>query len=235
VSLSLGVFDVFTNMVPGSLYVAVLLFLADGSHLIRLQSFKDVPSIVLITGLLIASYLLGWATEPLAHALNRATQRKHQAARDQEARRAFARTMPGASGRPFVDADIYLLLTAAEIHAPEAATEISRLRATGLMLRNCSVPFLAAAAVAIAEAATGQHTAAAAVAAALLAAAALSVLRASRHVRTWATEKTLGVCYWIPAIDDIIHPPAIPPNRRRGTGTATPQRMRHSRGRTGTT
>ena len=127
-SLSLGVFDVFTNMVPGSLYLSVLLFVADGTHLIRLQSLKDVPSVVLFAGLLIASYLAGWATEPLAHVLNRATQRRHQSARDQQARQAFARNMPGASARPFVEADIYLLLTAAEIHAPDAATEISRLR-----------------------------------------------------------------------------------------------------------
>jgi hypothetical protein len=212
-SLSLGVFDVFTNMVPGSLYLSVLLFVADGTHLIRLQSLKDVPSVVLFAGLLIASYLAGWATEPLAHVLNRATQRRHQSARDQQARQAFARNMPGASARPFVEADIYLLLTAAEIHAPDAATEISRLRATGLMLRNCSVPFLAACAVAAAEAATGHHTVAAAIAAALFAAAALSLLQASRQVRTWATEKTLGVCYWIPEIDDIIRQPRTPARR----------------------
>jgi uncharacterized membrane protein len=65
-SLSLGLFDVFTYMVRGSFYLSVLLFAANSIHLIRLQSFKDVPSIVLITGLLLASFLLGWAAEPIA-------------------------------------------------------------------------------------------------------------------------------------------------------------------------
>jgi hypothetical protein len=64
-SLSLGLFDVFTYIVPGSLYLSVLLFLADSRHLIHFQSFMGVPSIVLIAGLLIASYLLGWASEPV--------------------------------------------------------------------------------------------------------------------------------------------------------------------------
>jgi hypothetical protein len=73
-SLSLGLFDVFTYMVPGSLYLSILLFLADSRHLIHFQSFMSVPSIVLITGLLIASYLIGWASEPLAQAPTRAVQ-----------------------------------------------------------------------------------------------------------------------------------------------------------------
>jgi hypothetical protein len=56
-SLSLGLFDVFTYMVPGSLYLSILLFLTDSRHLIHFQSFMGVPSLVLIAGLLIASYL----------------------------------------------------------------------------------------------------------------------------------------------------------------------------------
>jgi hypothetical protein len=146
-SLSLGLFDVFTYMVPGSLYLSILLFLADSRHLIHFQSFMSVPSIVLITGLLIASYLIGWASEPLAQAPTRAVQFR-AASNDELARKAFAENVPGAAGRPFAQADIYLLLAAAEIHAQDAATEVSRLRATGLMLRNCSVPFLAACALA---------------------------------------------------------------------------------------
>jgi len=83
------------------------------------------------------------------------------------------------------------------MHAKDAATQISRLRATGLMLRNCSVPFLAACAVAVAEAATGRHTTASVIAAVLFAAAAISVLRAGRRMRSWAYGKTPQICYWI--------------------------------------
>ena len=140
-SLSLGLFDVFTYMVPGSLYLSILLFLADNRHLIHFHSFMGVPSVVLVGSLLIASYLLGWASKPLAQALTRAVQ-FWAASNDELARKAFAENVPGAASRPFAQADIYLLLAAAEIHAQDAATEVSRLRATGLMLRNCSVPFL---------------------------------------------------------------------------------------------
>jgi hypothetical protein len=217
-SLSLGLFDVFTYMVPGSLYLSILLFLADSRHLIHFQSFMGVPSIVLIAGLLIASYLLGWASEPLAQALTRAVQFR-AASNDELARKEFAEDLPGAAGRPFAQADIYLLLAAAEIHAQDAATEVSRLRATGLMLRSCSVPFLAACALAAFEAATGHDTPVSATAAVLLAAAAISVLRAGRRVRRWAISKTLQICYWIPEIDEVIRQGSsgrVPRQRRRG-------------------
>jgi hypothetical protein len=217
-SLSLGLFDVFTYMVPGSLYLSILLFLTDSRHLIHFQSFVGVPSIVLIVGLLIASYLLGWASEPLAEALTRAVQFR-AASNDELARKAFAESTPGAVGRPFAQADIYLLLAAAEIHAQDAATEISRLRATGLMLRNCSVPFLAACALAVFEATTGHDTPVSATAAVLFAAAAISVLRAGRRVRRWAISKTLQICYWIPEIDEAIRQGIsgrVPRQRRRG-------------------
>jgi len=136
---------------------AQLLFLTDSHHLIHFQIFMGVPSIVLTAGLLIASYLLGWASEPLAQALTRAAQFR-AASNDELARKAFTENVPGAAGRPFAQADNYLLLAVAEIHAQDAATEVSRMRAAGLMLRNCSVPFLAACALAVFEAATGHDT-----------------------------------------------------------------------------
>ena len=75
-------------------------------------------------------------------------------------------------------ADIYLILAATEIHNQGAATGISRLRATGLMLRNGSLPFLAACVLAAIEAATAHDTPVSAIFAVLFAAAALSVLSA---------------------------------------------------------
>ncbi len=212
-SLSLGLFDVFTYIVPGSLYLSVVLFVTDQFHFIHLEGVKDVPIIVLIAGLLIASYLLGWAAEPLARILNRAVT--FRAARHELAgRMEFADKVPEAAGRLFVHADIYLLLAAAAIHAKDAAMEIGRLRATGLMLRNCSVPFVAACAVAAVEAATGHDTLLSGVSAVLLAGAAFSVLSAGRRVRAWATEKTLQICYWIPEIDEVIRQGSTAPAKR---------------------
>lgn len=219
-SLSLGLFDVFTYMVPGSLYLSVLLFVTSSSHLVHLGSLKDVPSIVLLAGVLIASYLLGWAAEPMANVLNRAMHAR-ATSNEAAARQGFAAMVPSAAGRPFVHADIYLLQAAAEMHAKDAATEISRLRATGLMLRNCSVPLLAACAVAVAEAAAGRHTTASVIAAVLFAAAAISMLRAGRRMRSWAYGKTLQICYWIPEIDEAIRqstPASVQPQRRLRPG-----------------
>lgn len=101
----------------------------------------------------------------------------------------------------------------------DAAIEVSRLRVTGLMLRNCSVPLLAACAIAVFEAATGHDTPGSATAAVLFAAAAVSVLRAGRRVRGWAISKTVQICYWIPEIDEVIRQGTsgrVPPQRRRG-------------------
>lgn len=84
-----------------------------------------------------------------------------------------------------------------------------------MMLRNCSVPFLAAFAVAVFEAAAGHHTPVSVVSAVLFAAATLSVLRVGRRVRTWASAKTLQVCYWIPAIDEVIRHGNTTPVRRQ--------------------
>lgn len=215
-SLSLGLFEVFTYMVPGSLYLSVLLFIAHWLGLVNLGSLKDVPSILIFAGVVIASYLLGSVTEPMAEVLSRAL-RFSASKQDAVIRRAFAADVPSAAGRPFMQADIYLLLAAAEIHAKDAALEISRLRATGLMLRNCSVPFLIASAVATAEAATGRHTAVSVISAVLFAAAVVSVLRSGRRLRTWATSKTLQICYWIPEIDETVRqsgPVPIPRQRR---------------------
>jgi hypothetical protein len=220
-SLSLGLFEVFTYMVPGSLYLAVLLFISRSLHLVDLSGLKDVPSIVVVAGLLIASYLLGSATEPMAEMLSHALRFR---ASSQEAaiRHEFAVGVPGAAGRPFVEADICLLLAATEIHAKDAALEISRLRATGLMLRNCSVPLLAAAVVALTEAVTGHHTAPSVICAAFLAAATLSALRAGKRLRIWAVSKTLQVCYWIPEIDETIRQGSTSPRQRRLRPTRPP-------------
>jgi len=107
-SLSLGLFDVFTYMAPGSLYLSVLLFVTSRSHLVNLGSLKDMPSIVLLAGVQIASYLLGWAAEPMANVLIR-TMHARAASNQAAARQGFASMVPSTAGRPFVHADIYLL------------------------------------------------------------------------------------------------------------------------------
>jgi hypothetical protein len=59
-SISLGLFDLFTYIVPGSLYLALVAYVADRLGWIGIGQFKDVPSLVLFGGIVIASYLLGF-------------------------------------------------------------------------------------------------------------------------------------------------------------------------------
>ena len=82
--------------------------------------------------------------------------------------------------------------------------EISRLRATGLMLRNCAVPLLLTSITSIAEAATRKHVTEAATVAVLSLAGALSAIRQGKRLRIWADMKTLQICYWIANIDELI-------------------------------
>jgi hypothetical protein len=213
-SISLGLFDLFTYIVPGSLYLALVAYVADRLGWIGVGQFKDVPSLVLFGGIVIASYLLGFVAEPLAEQLDR-RMRFWKARYQEDAREVFEASVPGAVHRAYVKADLYLLLAAAETSQKEVALEISRLRATGLMLRNCSVPFLGACIVSIAEAIAGTHLAAAVLCAVFFVAAVLSCLRQGKRLRGWANTKTLQICYWIPGIDD-----AVLGQARRGTAPA---------------
>lgn len=54
----------------------------------------------------------------------------------QAAREEFMARVPQARERPFVRADLLLLLAAAEQHNMETASEVLRLRGLSLMLRN---------------------------------------------------------------------------------------------------
>jgi hypothetical protein len=202
-SLTLGVFDVFTYLIPGSLYLSVIAYVADRLGWIDPGHLTKVPSLILIGAVLVASYLLGWAAEPAAELVNRKLPFRTASPNPRD---VFASRTPNSASRPYVQSDPYLLLSAAEVYAKDAALEISRLRAIGLMLRNCSVPFLAASVVSIVEAVVNPARALAIISAVLFAGAALSVLHSGRRLRGWAFQKTLEICYWIPEIDAAVQP-----------------------------
>jgi hypothetical protein len=56
-SVSLGVFDVFANAVPGSLYLAIAVYLANRFEWLDVHDLRDVDSALLILGAIIAAYL----------------------------------------------------------------------------------------------------------------------------------------------------------------------------------
>jgi len=202
-SISLGLFDVFTYIVPGSLYLALIVYLAEKFSWIEIGQLKNVPCLVLFGGILIICYLLGFVADPLAAQLDKRME-FWKARYREDAKEIFKTRAPGAVHRAYVKADLYLLLAAAETSQKEAALEISRFRATGLMLRNCSVPFLGACIVSVAEAIAGIRPAATILCAVFFAAAVLSCIGQGKRLREWANMKTLDICYWIPGIDEMV-------------------------------
>jgi hypothetical protein len=205
-TIQLGLFDVFTYTIPGSLYLALISYIGERLGWFDIANLKNVPSLVLIGGLLICSYIVGFVADPVAAQLDR-WLRHWKAKYHGHARETFKEQVPSAGTRSYAMADLYLLLALAETTYKEAALEISRLRATGLMLRNCSVPFLFASVVSIVEAAIGSRPLLAALCALLFAGAVLSCIFQGKRLRVWADMKTLQICYWIPGIDNmILHP-----------------------------
>jgi hypothetical protein len=229
VSIQLGLFDVFTYTIPGSLYLALIAYVTNRLGWIDIAHLKAVPDLVLAGALLIASYVVGFVTNPAAEQLDHGLRywlvptlaRRLKpwlrprverlfwrfAAIDRAVvRKTFGERAPGAEGRAYLKADQYLLLALAEANKKEAALEISRFRATGLMLRNCAVPFLLASIVCIGEAASGANLPAALMCAVLFAGGVPSCIGQGKRLRQWAEMKTLQICYWIPDIDERITP-----------------------------
>jgi hypothetical protein len=80
--------------------------------------------------------------------------------------------------------------------------EITRVRASGVMLRGLAAPFAAGTVVALVDGGLHARWVEGAVAAAVLAlASGLAVVRGSEMAR-WAVQKTLELAFWIDGIDD---------------------------------
>lgn len=220
VSLALGVFDLFTYTASGAVYVALLAFIADQLGL-DVTGLASANTTLVLVAALLASYLLGHATYRLGTLLD-ILARRPVADWTGSQRRFSARTATARAAR-LITLDPVILLAAAEVHAKDAALEISRLRAVGLMLRNV-VPALAVATVtAIVEGATGHRPGLAAATAVLLASAAIGLYLQGVRLREWAVTKTYELAYWLPEVTDHLAslPEASPPDPAGGPTTAT--------------
>jgi uncharacterized membrane protein YqjE len=199
-TLSIGIFDLFTNAIPGFLQLAVFGYVATRLGWVDATVVTRGPTVLVLVGVAVVAYLIGHLLYPLAYLISRSVPGLRI---DGEApRRAFLRKLPGLAGRPFVRADRHVLHAAVELHDGEVAAEISRLRALGLMLRNASLPFASAALVAVVEVFTSGRPAFAAVAALALALAVAGCQWHGRTMLNWATVRTLEVSFWLPGVDD---------------------------------
>jgi hypothetical protein len=196
VSLTLGVFDLFTYAAPGAMYLALFAHIAIRLGWFDTDQVAGANTTLLLLGLLLASYVLGHVTYRLGSVLDMITGRRHQNAATE-----FSGRVHTAQARRLVSIHPALLLAAAEIHAKDAAIEVSRLRAVGLMLRNIAPATLFGAVTAIVECLTGTSPARTLTAAALLLAATGSLLLQSDRLRRWAVIKTYEIAYWIPQVE----------------------------------
>ena len=194
-NLSIGIFDLFTNAIPGSIYLVATIYVAVRLGWVDVDDLVGLDTTVALIGATLAAYLLGQIVAPT---LRRLAERLHpwNAALDAQ-RDEFCRRNPTMVGRAFLDADVFTLLAGIRQVSPEAASEVDRPRAQGLMLRSASPAFLIGALIAVVEA-IGQGRLVAVVAAAgLLALAALSMYEGHKRTR-WAHIHTYECAAWLP-------------------------------------
>ncbi|SNQ51256.1 conserved membrane hypothetical protein [Frankia canadensis] len=221
-NLSLGVFDIFAYSVPGSLYLALLLFVLDQAGWADLGQIGDLNATLLIVGGILASYLLGHLTyAPRRFLGRRLPQWLHPGP---GARQEFLDRYPPAQAMAFVRVDPAVVFAAVEVKAPDSAVEISRLRASGIALRNAGFAFLLAAVVALVELAAGPERGLVGFCVAAFLVGFVGATRAGHELSRWAALKTLEVALWIPDIEATLAtmspaPPQPPPPPPAPTGS----------------
>lgn len=196
-TFAIGIFDLFTYTIAGSTYLAFLGYLIARLHWGDIGALAGAPVPALVVTVLL-SYLLGYVAYPVGAAVNRIVPRR----RERHASQEFQRRVPTARSRDYVQADPYLLLAALQMHDKDAAAEVTRLRATGLMLRNSATPLGLGFVTAMVELFLGRTPVAAAGCAALLAIGFFSLIVQARRLAHWARLKTLELCFWLPDIDE---------------------------------
>ena len=198
-NITLGVYDLFAYAVPGSLYLALLAYIAKRLTLADPSQIIHANAVLVIVAAAILSYVIGHVTYGLGYLLSRAYGRDKTMA---DARNEFLRRVPAAHGRPFLQADRSVLLAAVEMCDIAPAIEIARTRAVGLMLRNSAPVFVLASITAIVDVATRNHPIIAGCCIAIFLLSAVGCLSQSVVWRHWANMKTLELAYWVPDIDN---------------------------------
>ena len=197
-TFTLGIFDLFTYAIPGSLQLAFFTYLAVRLNLVELSAFATVPGWALAVGIAIVSYLLGQLVFLVAGSVVDGLYRPGKDAR--VAWKGIAGDAAEVSEREFKFTDPMLLLARVELVNREVAVEVSRLRATGLMLRSSAVPTALFAFAALAEIGFGPHRVLAAIAMVVLLLAAYGFAYHGRELRLWANRKTYQIAYWLDEI-----------------------------------
>jgi hypothetical protein len=224
-SFSLGLYELFAYAVPGSLTLALLVYVGTRVDCVDLTKLHDVPSAISLVGAAIVSYALGHFVYAFGELVSRFLPFRKPS---QAIRESFVSKVPAAADRTYVGADRHLLLAVVELNNREVATEIIRLRALGIMSRSLSVPLALASVTALVEAFVSSHTAFAACCAFLFMLGTVVFLWQGQVLQRWAYAKTLEICFWLPDIDERVtatrqdEAPSGVPSTRPTAEQATP-------------
>jgi hypothetical protein len=198
VTIAVGIFELFTYAIPGSLYLAFFTYVAARAHWIDLAAVTRTPVFLLVVAVILISYLLGYLGYPLGDLADRVVPLRRKWNPDSE----FLRRNPAAKDREYVTADSFLLLAGLQLHDAEVAADVTRLRASGLMLRCSAPPMLLAAVAAIVELFVSRSPVFAATSAVLFLAAFFALVAQGRRLGRWARMRTLEISFWLPDVDE---------------------------------
>ena len=199
-AIILGVFDLLAYAVPGSLYLAVFAYTSHRAGWIDVPSLLGLPSLLLLIGLAVAAFLTGQASSPLGSMVDRINPFGSIDVHG-EAKEEFLRRNPIAATRRFLQVDPFTLLAALEADDDDAAAEVSRLRATGLMLSRSVPPLALGAATAVVELFTGETPLFAGLTGLVLALVAAGCMYQAATFPKWAMIRTYELSYWNDGLD----------------------------------
>jgi len=198
-SLSLGLYDIFTYAIPGSLYLGLIAYVVQRLEWLNLDPVSTWNAAIVSAVVVIASFLAGHATYQLRRYFEERLRWWRRSYDDN--RRAFLGKMPAADGWPLLSIDPLTLLAGIEVYNQDAANSVVRIRAVGLMVRSAAPPMLLGAAVAGVEIFANGNPAAAASAFIGLLVATLSCMRHGQRMSDWADIKTWELAFWMPDLD----------------------------------
>lgn len=200
-NFTLGVFDVVGSAVPGFAYLFLASYVAERSDWLKVSALLERNAAVTSVAAALTAYAIGLLTYGVGRWLVRRFDAVFRGGKD-TARTVFLARCPQAAGRPFVAADRMLLLAKIELVDPGAAVEITRVRASAVMLRGLVVPLAAGSVVAVVDGGLHGRWVEGLLAAAVLAVGSALALRRGSEMTGWAHQKTLELAYWIDGVDE---------------------------------
>ena len=199
-AIVLGIFDLLAYAIPGSLYLTVFAYVAHRAGWIDVPALLTLPSLILLIAVAVAAFLTGQASFALGILIDRINPFGSDDL-PREAKEEFLRRNPLAAERRFLQVDPFTLLGALEADDDDAAAEVSRLRATGLMLSRSVPPLALGVVTAVVELFTGETPLFAGLTGLVLALVAVGCLNQAATFHRWAIIRTYELSYWNDAIE----------------------------------